>query len=207
MKVVGNSTRQSENFNGVSEKLKSELIKDIEPNQVVHFQLLNGSFDPVLKREVFGASKSLRLSDRIYDPYAQEIKKDGKTEYKGAYVEIGVPDTIKDGRVERCRKFWVESIANGIPGNGQFHFRSGNVDDMEIYEFLCLSNGSKNNPHRDASKPAKYEMVDTKAILASERAKDKKELENKLRRFAKQYPDEAAEFAKLLPKEKAEATT
>lgn len=197
MKVVGS-------FNKVSEKLRKELIPSVKPNQVIRFQLLNGSFDPALKRECFGASRSIRLNDRVYDPYQTESKDEkGNVVYEGGYVDIGVPNSIKEGRVESCKHHWVNSFANGIPGNGQFELISGNVSDMEVMEFLCLSNGNKNNPYRDVSKDPIYEIVDAKAILAKEKDKDKKELENKLRRFAKQYPDEAAEFSKILPKEKA----
>jgi len=183
MKVVGS-------FNKVSEKLKKELIPSVRPNEIVRFQLLNGQYEPALGREGFGASKSIRLNDRIYDPY----QTDSEGNEVGGYVDIGVPDLIKEGRVEKCKKFWVNSIANGIPGNGQFELVSGNVDDMEVREFLFLSNGNKNNPHRDTSSEAMYEVVDAKAILAKEKASEKKELENKLKRFAKNNPEEAAEM-------------
>lgn len=205
MKVVGNSSIKSENFNGVSEKLKQELIKSVKQNQVIHFQLLGGSYDPVLKRDVFGSSKSIRLSDRIYDPYAKEVKDDkGNVSYEGAYVDIGVPDKIKDGRVERCKKFWVHSIANGIPGNGQFSLMAGTVSDMEVYEFLCLSNGSKINPYRDVSVEPQYEIVDVEGNRMAQKEKDFKELKAKLARFSKENPQEAAELANLIPKEKEE---
>lgn len=196
MKVVGS-------FNKVSEKLRKELIPVVRPNEIIRFQLLNGSFEPALGREGFGAAKSIRLNDRIFDPY--QVDSEGNE--VGGYVDIGVPETIKEGRVERCKKYWVVSIANGIPGNGQFELVSGNVDEMEIMEFICLSNGSKNNPHRDTSKEPVYEKVDAKAILAKEKAADKKELENKLKRFARNNPEEAAEMLKALsPNGKAAAT-
>jgi len=194
MKVVGS-------FNKVSDKLRKELIPNVKPNEIIRFQLLNGAFEPAIGREGFGASRSIRLNDRIYDPYQTETKDEkGTITYEGGYVDIGVPDIIKEGRVEKCKKHWVESIANGIPGNGQFEFMGGNVDDMEKVEFLCLSNGNSGNPHRDKSKEPIYEKVDAKAILANEEEKDRKELENKLKRYAKNHPEKAAEFAKLLPK-------
>lgn len=207
MKVVGNSARQHENFNGVSEKLKQELIKQVKPGEVIRFQLLHGSYDPSLKREVFGSSKAIRLSDKIYDPYAIEKKGEkGEIEYSAAYVDIGVPDTIKDGRVERCKKYWVESIANGIPGNGQFSFIGGNINDMEIVEFLCLSNGNAGNSHRDKSNIAKYEIVDSAQIRKNQEDKDYKELEARLKLLSKQNPEKAAELSKLIPKEKIKDT-
>lgn len=197
MKVVGS-------FNKVSEKLRKELIPLVRPNEVIRFQLLNGQYEPALGREGFGASKSIRLNDRIYDPY----QKDEKGAEVGGYVDIGVPDTIKEGRVERCKKHWVHSIANGIPGNGQFSLVSGNVEDMEVMEFLLLSNGNPSNPHRDASSQPLYEKVDAKAIVAKEKAADKKELENKLKRFARNNPEEAAEMLKALsPKGTAASTS
>jgi len=192
MKVVGS-------FNNVSERLKKELIPQVGQNDIIRFQLLNGQYEPSLGREGFGASRSIPLSDRIFDPYQKEEKNSkGEVSYIGGYVDIGVPDTIREGRVERCKKHWVNSIANGIPGNGQFELSSANVDEMETVEFLMLSNKSADNPFRDKSKDPVYEKVDAKAILRKEKDKDKKELENKLKRFAKTNPEEAAEFLKIL---------
>jgi hypothetical protein len=192
MKVVGS-------FNKVSEKLRKELIPQVRPNEVIRFQLLDGQYEPALGRVGFGASRSIRLNDRILDPYHTESKDEkGNVVYESAYVDIGVPDLIKEGRVERCKKHWVNSIAGGIPGNGQFELMSGSVDDMEIMEFLCLSNGNKDNKHRDPSKDPIYEKVDSKSILAKEKEYERKELQNKLKRFAKNNPEEAAEMLKAL---------
>lgn len=204
MKVVGNSARKYENFNGVSDKLKQELIKPLKPGQVGHFQLLNGSYDPSLKREVFGASKSIRLSDRIFDPYAVEVidEKTKSVTYEGAYVDIGVPETVKNGIVEKCKKFWVNSIASGIPGNGQFSFVGGNLADAEVYEFLCLSNGSKSNPHRDNANPPQYEKIDLESTREAQKDKDFKELKARLSRFTKDNPEQAATLSDFLPKKK-----
>lgn len=193
MKVVGS-------FNKVSEKLKKELIPAVKPNEIIRFQLLNGTWEPALGREGFGSSRSVRLNDRIYDPYAKEVKDDkGQITYEGEYVDIGVPETIREGRVEKCKKFWVNSIAGGIPGNGQFELRSGNVGDMEALECLCLSNGNKNNPYRDKSKEPEFELVDAKAILAKEQEKDFKELQARLARFSKDNPEKAKELSKSIP--------
>lgn len=193
MQVIGNAKLRSENFNGVSDKLKAELIKPVKPGEHVYFQLLNGSYDVQLKRDVFGASKSIPLKDRIYDPYA--INDEGKE--VGAYVEIGVPEDIVGGRVERCKKFWVESIANGIPGNGEFNFTGGNIREMEIYEFLCLSNKSNENPHRDKSKEPSYKRVDPEAERKNEDEKNYRETVAKLKRYSKD-PDKAKELQELL---------
>lgn len=204
MQVVGNAANRSENFNGVSDKLKEELIKEVTQSQLIHFQLLNGSYDVVLKRECFGASRSIPLRDRIFDPYAQEIKdKDGKLTYKGAYVEIGVPNSIINGRVENCKKLWVESIANGIPGNGQFALSADSISDMETYEILCLMNANKDNPHRGKSKEPLYEVVYPEKAAQAQREKDHKELKAKITRFAKENPEAAAELAELIPAKKA----
>lgn len=197
MKVVGS-------FNKVSEKLKQELIPTVKPNEVIRFQLLNGDYEPAIGRVGFGTSRAIRLNDRIYDPY----QKDSSGAEVGGYVDIGVPEVIREGRVEKCKKYWVNSLVVGIPGNGQFEFKSGSVDDMEVMEFICLSNGNKNNPHRDESKEPQYEIVDSKKILEEEKQKELKELKNKLRRFAKQNPDEAKEMAKILtPNGKPDVTT
>lgn len=204
MHIVGNAANRSENFNGVSEKLKKELIKPVKQGEVINFQLLNGSFDVSLGREGFGASQSIPLKDRIYDPYAVN----DKGEEVGAYVEIGVPETISQGRVEKCKKLWVNSIAVGISGNGSFQLSADNISDMEDFEFLCLSNGNKDNPHRSKNKDPRYEIVYPEKAAAAQSEKDFKELQAKLTRYAKNNPDKAKELAALLPKEKkADAVT
>lgn len=199
MKVIGS-------FNKVSDKLKKELIKSVKPNEIIRFQLLNGVYEPAIGREGFGASRSIRLSDRIYDPYQTESKNEkGETVYEGGYVDIGVPETIKEGRVEKCKKYWVNSIAGGIPGNGQFELMGGNVDDMEVMEFLCLSNGNPANPYRDKSKDPIYEVVDAAAITERENEKTFKELQAKLARFAKDNPEKAKQLGKFIPEKEVSA--
>ena len=205
MQVVGNSRLRCENFNGVSDALKKELIKPVTQGELIHFQLLNGSWDVTLKRECFGASRSIRLRDRIWDKYAVNEK----GEEVGAYVEIGLPEEIVNGNVVKCKKFWVDSIANGIPGNGEFSLAADNIADMEIYEILCLKNGNKDNPHRGKSKEPEYEIVRPDKIAAVQTEKDFKELKAKLTRFAKNNPEKAEELSKLIPatKEKEVAET
>lgn len=200
MQVVGNARLRSENFNGVSDELKKELIKPVKEGQLIHFQLLNGTYDVTLKRECFGASRSISLRDRIWDKYA--VNDEGKA--AGAYVEIGVPEPgeIKNGRVERCKKLWVESIANGIPGNGQFSLSADNIDDMEVYEILCLMNGNSDNPYRGKSKAPLYEVVYPEKAAQAQKEKDLKELRSKITRLTKDNPEAAAELSALLPKEK-----
>ena len=188
MQVIGNAKLRSENFNGVSDKLKKELIKVVKPGEIIYFQLLNGTFDAQEKREVFGASRSIPLKDRIFDPYAVEVKDEkGNLTYEGQYVDIGVPEDgeVKNGRVERCKKYWVESLINGKPGNGEFQFIGGQIKDMEVYEFLCLSNRSNDNPHRDKSKEPSYKRVNPEDDRKKEDEKVYKEALAKIKRFSK----------------------
>ena len=203
MQVVGNARLRSENFNGVSDKLKQELIPKVKQGDIFNFQLLNGVYDAALGREAFGASRSIPLRDRIYDKYAVN----DKGEEVGAYVEIGVPENGKiiNGRVERCKKFWVDSIANGIPGNGEFQLMADSISDIEIFEILCLSNGNVNNPYRDKSKMALYEIKDVAGIRKKQEEKDFKELQARLKLFAKQNPEEASKLSELIPKKEVTA--
>jgi hypothetical protein len=190
MKVVGS-------FNKISDKLKQELIKPMPKGKAVNFQLLNGSYDPNLKREVYGASKSLRLRDTIFDPYL----KDDSGKEVGGLVDIGVVSKIKDGRVEKCKKYWVEALANGIPGNGQFSLSSGSISDIEVYEFLCLSNGREDNPYRSTDQLPQYRIVDVDAVNKAAKEKELKELRARVTRLAKDNPTEAKTLADLLPKD------
>jgi hypothetical protein len=154
MKVVGQ-------FNNVSEKLKKELIKPLKRGQSINFRLLNGELDLGTGRMVFGSSVGIPTFDRIWDPYHKEIKGEGdEVTYEGDYVDIGVPQVIKDNRVERCKKFFVNASVVGIPGNGTFSFTGGNISDMEFYEIFCLSNKNGLNKHRATDKDPIYEMID-----------------------------------------------
>jgi len=199
MQIVGNARLRCENFNGVSDKLKAELIKPVKKDEIIHFQLLNDSFDVALGREGFGASKSIVLKDRIWDKYALN----DKGEEVGAYVEIGVPEPseIKNNIVGKCKKHWVDSIAVGIAGNGQFDLTANSIADMEKYEFFCLSNKNKDNPYRDLSKEPEYEIVYPEKVAAAQSEKDFKELQAKLTRYAKNNPEQAKQLASLLPKD------
>lgn len=153
MKVIGD-------FNKVSDKLKEELIPKLPEKGTVSFQLLDGQLDVGSKRIVFGNTRAIRLSDRIYDPYA--IDK-GNGEYEGKYVDIGVPKTYdQSGRFVSCGKKYVKALVSGVPGNGTFTFHAGNIKDMEEFEFLCLCNENEDNPYRDTSIPAKFKMIDAR---------------------------------------------
>jgi hypothetical protein len=190
MKVVGS-------FNKVSDKLKQELIKPMPKGKAVNFQLLNGSYDPNLKREVYGSSKSIRLRDTIFDPYL----KDDSGKEVGGLVEIGVVDKVQKGEVTKCKKYWVEALANGIPGNGQFSLSSGSISDVEVYEFLCLSNGSDDNPYRSTNELPKYKRIDVDAVNKAAKEKELKELKARVARLAKDNPTEAKTLADLLLKD------
>lgn len=112
-----------------------------------------------------------------------------------------MPDNIVNGRVESCKKYWVNSIAVGIAGNGSFALSADSIEDMETYEFLCLSNKSNDNPHRGKSKQSEYEAVYPERLAEAQQEKDFKELQSKLTRFSKNNPEKAKELTSLLPKE------
>jgi hypothetical protein len=157
-----NMKRVGEHFNNVSDKLKKELIKPLGNGHVANFRLLNGELELGTGRTVFGSSRSIPTSDRIWDPYHREVGKDeaGQPVYEGDWVDIGVPEIVKNNVVERCKKHVVNATVTGIPGNGFFSFVGGNANDTEVYECFCLSNRNVHNKYRDKSQEAWYEMID-----------------------------------------------
>lgn len=153
--------RIGENFNNVSEKLKKELIKPLGKDGVANYRLLNGQLDIGSGMEVFGASRSIRSQETIWDPYHKEKKgEDGRVEYEGAWVDIGVPDVVKNNVVERCKKYLVDSASVGIAGNGRFTLRGDNADDVAFHEVFSLSLRNGINPYRAEGSTPEFEYID-----------------------------------------------
>jgi hypothetical protein len=159
MQVVGN-------FNKISEKLKAE-IPTLKPNESVTFEVLYGIPNPdpdaneKMKNPKLYGKKQIVTKQRIYDPYLE----DSKGKEVGGYVDIGVVDGWEGDKPSRFRLF--------VPGfgthqfMGKFSLVGGRVDDMELYEFLWLSNEREGNKHRDISVTPMYRIVDEKKQTTS----------------------------------------
>lgn len=140
------------NFNRISDKLREECIKPFD-NGVKTFRMLNGvkNNDPDIteriKTPVFYPDAQIRTFDRIKDPYANEGK--------GGFVDIGVVEHF-DLTTEQPTKFRFVVRGQGI---GLFVLDAGSIDDVELYEFLCISNENKNFKYRDTRVVPLFEEV------------------------------------------------
>jgi hypothetical protein len=100
-----------------------------------------------VKLPVFFRDAQIRTFDRIKDPYAN----DGK----GGFVDIGVVELF-DLTTEQPTKFRLVVKGQGV---GMFVLDAGSIDDVELYEFLCISNENAKFPYRDKRTVALFEEV------------------------------------------------
>lgn len=159
MQVVGN-------FNKISEKLKSE-IPVLKPNETVTFEVLYGVPNPdpdqneKMKNPKLYGKRQILTKQRIFDPYLT----DSQGKEIGGYVDIGVVESWDGNNPVRFRCF--------VPGQGEHQFMGkfslmgGKIDDMELFEFLMLSNERDGNKHRDKSVTPLYRLVDSKVQSAA----------------------------------------
>ena len=140
------------NFNRISDKLIEECIPPFNDG-VKTFRMLHGvvNNDPDiterLKVPVFYRDTQIRTWDRIKDPYAN----DGK----GGYVDIGVIEHF-DLSTEQPTKFRLVVRGQGV---GMFTLNAKSVEDVELYEFLCISNENANFKYRDTTRTPLFEEV------------------------------------------------
>lgn len=150
-------------LNNISEDLK-KTIPEFGPGKVAEFKLVKGgnliriSSSPNGQPgneesktvESFGSSRVIVLKDRIYDPFKKE------------YVDIGVPDEDDGERMIRPKKHKITSVGDNIFLNGFFTLSGDNVEDVETFEFLWLSNKREDNANRAKGVEPEYKYVDKK---------------------------------------------
>ncbi len=140
------------NFNKISDKLREECIPQFDDG-IKTFRMLNGvvNNDPDitlrLKTPVFYPDAQIRTYDRIKDPYANEGK--------GGFVDVGVIELF-DLTTEQPTKFRLVVKGQGV---GVFVLNAGSIEDVELYEFLCISNENKSFKYRDKSRTPLFEEV------------------------------------------------
>jgi hypothetical protein len=141
------------NINNISDKLKEECIPEFKSDEVKTFRMLNGVLnnDPDItermKTPVFYPNTQIRTWARIKDPFMNEGK--------GGFVDIGVVETF-DLATERPTKYRCVVKGQNV---GQFTLRGDVVEDVELYEFLCLSNENEGYKYRDAKVTPLFEEV------------------------------------------------
>lgn len=154
MQVIGE-------YNNVTTKLYDELVKPLEYDETIWFKMLHGvnNLDPdppapgeMRKPKVLYGAKQIPTQDRIRDPYKTNPATGKEV---GGFVTIGVPDRFNDNGQPIHTKCFVPGHGTGI-----FGLNGNSVEDMEMYEYLMLSNYNESNPHRDRKKEALYRLYD-----------------------------------------------
>ena len=152
MQVIGE-------YNNVSAKLFDELVKPLGYDETVWFKMLHGveNLDPEPpahnespKPKVLYGARQIPTQDRIKDPYKVVNGKE-----VGGFVNIGVPDRFNEAGQPIHTKCFVPGHGTGI-----FGLNGNSVEDVELYEYLMLSNHNQNNPYRDKRKDAMYRLYD-----------------------------------------------
>lgn len=152
------------NFNNISEKLIEECIPKLEG--VASFHMLTGTTilhvneDGGETKEFVYPKVQIPTRDRIKDPFT------------GKYVDIGVVKDF-DGDNVKSTVFFMPGMGTDRFA-GRFSLHEGNVDEEEMYEYLCICNYNAKNPHRDKRVEPLFEIVDTVAESKQTRKKTSK---------------------------------
>lgn len=154
--------KRTEQFNNLSEKLVKDLQEKVKKNLsgtgTVEFEILDIRQDPLNPgRLLIPASKNVPAIDRIYDI--------GDGQWKDiAFIDsVGTKGEIKFGRI-------LFKIQNG----GKITLSGNKARDVELYEYLILTNYRANKKSRDKGKIPIFKLVDEKADAAVEMAKRSK---------------------------------
>ncbi len=146
------------NFNNISEELRAECIPDFGSGEIRTFRMLNGvinndpEIDQRLKRPIFYPDTQIRTWTKIKDPF----KRNDRGEVKGGFVEVGVVENF-DIATETPTKFKLLVKGQNI---GMFVLNGDSVDDVEMYEFLCISNENASFKYRDKTVTPLFEIVE-----------------------------------------------
>lgn len=159
------------NFNNISDELLA-TIPPLKEGQVKSFRMLTGTknpdpdFDERQKAPVLYGGVQIQTRDRIKDKW----KKNEKGEVVGGFVDIGVVENF-DPVTENVIKTRLFVSPRGV---GTFVLSGDKIEDIELYEFLYLTNqNAKNNKTNDAL----FEEIDFKD--ETEQLADEVELINK----------------------------
>lgn len=173
---------ESKKYNNLSPKLKSFLPK-LKPKERIKFQLNGLRHDPITGKLVCPQSYRIQSTDRIYDPWAIEVKKVGaKIEYEGDYVDLAY--------ILREQPAPVDSPKDNIVEFGTLRFKRAQAGVIEIIGghremekaliLLFFSNHNAANVDKEwyvkqGGKPIFHTIVpkeDDKKILNKELKKD-----------------------------------
>lgn len=144
--------REGSDLNNLSPKLISYLDqRKLKTGEVVKYRLLAKTKNQDPKRKpgddwLYPSTIIIHLRDRIKKP-------------EGGVVEIGVVDSVDPiTKLPTFRKAFV--ITPQKLDGGYFFLNEKNIDDVEMYPLLELSNKNGSNPFRDGANDPVFERVD-----------------------------------------------
>lgn len=136
------------NFNNISDELFA-TIPPLKEGEIKSFRMLTGTtnpdpdFDERQKQPILYGGIQIQTKDRIKDKW----KRNEKGEVVGGFVDIGVVESF-DPVTENVIKTRLFVSPRGV---GTFVLSGDKIEDVELYEFLYLTNqNSKNNKTNDA---------------------------------------------------------
>lgn len=137
-----------ENLNQVSDELLASIPK-LEPGQLKTFEALWGinvhdAEESSKFTKEFG-KRRFNLKEKIIDPFTKKT------------VDIGVPDQIVNGHATEFKKFAPGESETKF--GGRFSLSGDNPEEVEIFEFLMLSNILQNNKHRTSKEPGLLKLL------------------------------------------------
>lgn len=121
--------------------------------------------DDVKIFKILTTKRDKHYPDRPMIPAAVIVPSKDIIIYNGEPVEIACIKTTKAKGVPVLHELWFLKESAGT-----ITCRGGNVADQQKYEYLMLCNFRKNNPDRDPTKRALFELLDPKAKATEERA-------------------------------------
>ncbi len=151
------------NFNQVPEELIEECVPTLESGQVVTFQMLTGM--PNNDPDPAERQRNPMLYGKVQIPTRDKIK------YKGKLYDIGVPTEIDSQENPIGFRAFLPGIGNSI-FLGKFSLSADRVEDVELYEFLMITNYNESFKYRDKSVKPLFKVIDA--------AKDSRNVLNKI---------------------------
>lgn len=151
------------NFNQVPDSLIEECVPALESGQVVTFQMLTGL--PNNEPDPTERQRNPVLYGKVQIPTRDKIK------YNGRLYDIGVATEV-DGQEN---PIGFRAFMPGMGASiflGKFSLSADRVDDVEMYEYLMISNYNESFKYRDKSVKPLFKLID--------QAKDSKKVLNKI---------------------------
>ena len=137
MKVVGD-------FNKVSPEML-KMIPKLGKGETKTFQLVTGH------KNNFPDDKEQTAHPMLYATWQIPTKDRIIDWHTGEFVDVGVPQTFSKGEVISVKTFMPGKGEPQYRYYGKFSLSGDKIADVEMYQYLCITNYNLSNTHRDTS--------------------------------------------------------